>query len=777
MAFVDLPPGARLNVERGSTVVCVPLYSGNDHFVRCLQSLLAHTPVSVPVLVADDCTPEPASRAFVQGLERSGVLRHEVIWSRGQRNIGFVENVNHAFAVAAPADVVIVNSDVVVAEGWLEGLRAAALSDSTIATATALTNHGTIVSVPHRNNPQPRLPMDLTLQDAAQRVRRQSPRLRPRLPVAIGHCLYVRRAALDLVGDFDLAFAPGYGEEVDFSQRCLAAGLQHVVADDVFVAHHGGGSFEALGGRSQTQIDHERIIDTRYPYYASIVADTAKDDYTAFARSLSTASRALRGLRVTIDGRALGPSLTGTQVHTLELVAALARTGEARVRVLLPYDVGDYVGPALGGLDHVELLAPGAVDSAEADDVAHRPWQVGDESDLVSLARLGERLLLTQQDFIAYRNPSYFGSAEAWLRYRSLATEAMALGAVVLFFSEHARMEALAEDLVPEHRARVVLIGTDHQVSVQKPAPQPPPRELGDRPFLLCLGTDFRHKNRVFALRVLEALRERHGWEGRLVLAGPRVADGSSSADEAAWLAARPELADAVVNLAAVSEPEKAWLLTRCAAVLYPTTYEGFGLVPFEAADHGRPCLFAHQASLVELFDSASALLVPWDAAASADAVIGVLTDPAQAQMLVDGVRHAAERLTWDRTAQGLLAAYREALALPARSVARVAGADLATDARYWTLRHQIGPTGLSLVGPDSDTGALLPVEAQRTLAALARRDATRGPLLAMLRLLGRLGGGGGNGKTDPGDDDVTLRELEDSEERGALPPVTGGGF
>jgi glycosyltransferase involved in cell wall biosynthesis len=774
MAFVDLPQGARLDVERGDVVVCVPLYSGHDHFVRCVRSLLAHTPVGVPLLVADDCTPEPASRDFMEELERSGALRHEVVWLRGEQNVGFVENVNRAFAAAAPADVVIVNSDVVVAEGWLEGLRDAAWSDSTIATATALTNHGTIVSVPHRNNPQPRLPMDLTIEDAARRVNHQSPRLRPRLPVAIGHCLYVRRAALDLVGDFDLAFAPGYGEEVDFSQRCLAAGLQHVVADDIFVTHHGGGSFAALGGRTQSQIDHERIIDTRYPYYAAVVTATAKDGQSALARSLSTASRALRGLRVTIDGRALGPALTGTQVHTLELVAALARTGEARVRVLIPADVGKYVGPALGALPGVEFLAAGETDAAEPDDIIHRPWQVSDAADLVSLGRLGERLVITQQDFIAYRNPTYFGSAEAWLHYRELAAEAMALGAMVLFFSEHARMDALAEDLVPTHRARVVLLGTDHKVSVQKPQPEPPPRELGDRPFLLCLGTDFRHKNRVFALRVLEALRDRHGWAGRLVLAGPRVAEGSSSADEAAFLAARPQLVEAVVDLAAVSDAEKAWLLTRCAAVLYPTTYEGFGLVPFEAADHGRPCLFAHQASLVELFDPALALLVPWDPAASADAIIEVLTDPAQAQVVVDGVRRAAQGLTWDRTAEGLLAAYREALAMPARSVVRTAGAGLATDARYWTLRHQIGPTGLSLVGPDGESGPLLPVDVQRTLAALARRGATRGPLLRTLRLLRRLGGGGGEQRDADG---VTLRALEGAEERPALPPVTEGRF
>jgi len=259
-----------------------------------VRSLLAHTPGDVPLLIADDCTPDPASRELVDELERAGALRHTVSWLRRETNGGFVDNVNGAFAASAPADVVIVNSDVIVAAGWLEGMREAATSDSNIATATALTNHGTIVSVPERNRPVPAFPPGVTLDAAAERVRSGSPKLRPRIPVAIGHCLYIRRTALDLVGAFDLAFAPGYGEEVDFSQRCLAMGLQHVVADDVLVYHRGNASFDALAGRSELQQAHEDIVNARYPYYAAAVQDAALDPASPLARAIGNAARAVR---------------------------------------------------------------------------------------------------------------------------------------------------------------------------------------------------------------------------------------------------------------------------------------------------------------------------------------------------------------------------------------------------------------------------------------------------------------------------------------------------
>ncbi len=61
----------------------------------------------------------------------------------------------------------------------------------------------------------------------------------------------------------------------------------------------------------------------------------------------------------------------------------------------------------------------------------------------------------------------------------------------------------------------------------------------------------------------------------------------------------------------------------------------------------------------------------------------------------------------------------------------------LVVDARYWGLRTEIGGTGLALVEPRR---ALLPPDAQRGLAALARRRVTRWAIVGPLRVIGRLG-------------------------------------
>ena len=96
-------------------------------------------------------------------------------------------------------------------------------------------------------------------------------------------------------------------------------------------------------------------------------------------------------------------------------------------------------------------------------------------------------------------------------------------------------------------------------------------------------------------------LRRAHGFEGRLVFAGPHAAQGTSAEEERAWLAANPDVARHVVDVGQADEPAKAWLYENTALVLYPTVYEGFGFIPYEAAEAGSPALWAAQSSMADL--------------------------------------------------------------------------------------------------------------------------------------------------------------------------------
>jgi GT2 family glycosyltransferase/glycosyltransferase involved in cell wall biosynthesis len=723
-ALERVQPGETLGLQRGTVAVCIPLYGAHELFVQCLHSALGHTPKDAPILVADDSSLDPASERFLDELSADGFIQHRLVYLRQPRNVGFVVNVNTAFDVLAPADVVILNSDVIVGPEWLARMRDAAYSDTNIATASALTNHGTILSVPERNHPMPSLPAGIEVETVARAVAKTSRRLRPRIPTAIGHCAYIRRDAIELVGNFDEAFSPGYGEEVDFSQRCVARGLSNVAADDVFVFHRGAGSFSSTEFREE----HETIIQSRYPFYGHMVTAAARERTGSLPRALASARAVIKPLSVTIDARFLGRTITGTQVQALELIHALWKTQKADLRIVVPSALDDWNRSVLNALTGVECVEETKFlkrgKELPRTDVVHRPSQVFNWSDLSLIPRLGERFVITHLDLIAYRNPTYSDTYAEWHDYQRLTRLTLALADCVVFMSEHPARDAMTEELVDERRARVVRLGVDHQLSTSS-AVRRPQRLPGsaDSNFILCIGTNFRHKNRVFALRLLEALQRRHGWGGWLVFAGPHAAAGTSAGDEAAFLSARPDVAARVEDLQAVADDEKLWLFREAKGVVFPSTYEGFGLVPFEAAEQGTPCFHAHQTSLRDILPEESTTLVPWDAAGSADAIVPALRDEESARALVELVLHAGRELTWSRAANAMLDVYAGVIQAPNREVARLADVSV--------------PVSLhALTSAQSEDFSDLSPGAYRAVKALATHDKTRGPFLGLVRAL-----------------------------------------
>jgi glycosyltransferase involved in cell wall biosynthesis len=438
------------------------------------------------------------------------------------------------------------------------------------------------------------------------------------------------------------------------------------------------------------------------------------------SRARAAVRRALRGLSATIDAGILYGPTTGTHVHVLELIAALARTEQIRLTVMLPDQPSEPALNRLQALPRTRLVTYREATRADPSDVVHRPFQLSNAGDLSFLESLGERLLVTQQDLIAYHDPAYFPSTAAWQEHRDLTRLALRTADGVLFFSAHARDDALGEELVDRTRASVVHLGVDHPQTTTAPAPPAGAERLAERTVLLCLGTNYLHKNRVFALRVLHAL-SRQGVDVMLVFAGPTVAHGSSRAQEERFLERHSHLAPAVLDLGPVTEAEKAWLFERSDLVLYPSVLEGFGLVPFEAAAHRVPCLWAPGSALSELLPDEAAGIVPWDAMPSAERARALIQDPQARERNLNAIDTAARSLSWGATAERLIEVYRAAAEAPVKPRTD-AGLALTEDAAR-------------LVGP----GGELPADVHRPLLALATHPMLARPAYAVLKLGYRL--------------------------------------
>jgi glycosyltransferase involved in cell wall biosynthesis len=658
---------------------------------------------------------------------------------------------NRALEELAPADVLIVSEACVVTAGWLERMREAAQGDSNTATASALTDTGGALALDLA-------PPAADLAELSERVAAHSLRARPRLQGAVGPCVYVRREALELVGGLDSALELRSALEMDFAERCLLSGLAHVAADDVVVQR-------LAPARAGGEEELPAALAERYP---SLGGHRALGDSGVLALALEAARGARRRIDVTLDARALDGAVTGTQVHILELIHALAHTEQLWLRLLVRMERIDHETlELLRGLPATELLAAEELEAGTPrSTVFHRPQQTFSPGDIALALALGERFVLSQLDLIAYRNPGYFSDEGSWHDYRRASRHGLSAAERVVVSSDHTRRELISDALAEDARIRVVAPGLDHRAAAQplrpaaldssrgraagQRAPDPASQNSVHDGFLLCLGTDFRHKNRLFALRLLAALREAHGWQGSLVLAGTHIATGSSLDLERAFLEEHEELDGAVLELGAVNEPEKAWLLAHAGAVVYPSVYEGFGLVPFESALAGVPCVFAPMASLAEVTPAGTAAILPWDVGASAAAVHALLTDPIARARQVDALAAAARELTWTKAAGAMVEIYRQAALAPVRDAATLSRDTVAREDRlsvehrieaaqlvrerehaqrmYDELNAEVG-FGLSLIGP---RGAL-PEGLQRALLALSARPALSRPLFGAL--------------------------------------------
>jgi glycosyltransferase involved in cell wall biosynthesis len=602
--------------------------------------------------------------------------------------------------------------------GALERVQAAAHADDTVGAACALVVGGPPMFPGFDGDP---------VLDAAVPPRLSDGAVHPRVFALRGPCVVLRASTLGLLGPLPGEVATPDALLAELSARILATGLSCVLADDVTVA---GPLTEAIGDAAPTWFGAARALDDGL-------------ELGPIRRALVSARASGRCLSVTIDGRGLGSSASGTQTYVSGLITALARSGRAEVRVAagsrVPPELLDRFRTAGAHIDRLgehDAQAPGR----RRTDIVHRPQQVFVPEDLRLLRALGERIVISHLDLIAFRNPTYHPAQEDWIRYRATTRLALSAADAVVFFSEHARADALAEDLVEQERTALAGVGVDDAgteadgVGTRRPASVPT-----DVPLLVMIGADYRHKNRVFALRLLDELVCAHQWPGTLVLAGGHVEHGSSAPEEAELLTARPELAARTVDLGSVGEAEKRWLLEHATALLAPSVYEGFGLIPLEAARAGLPCLYAPVTSMVEVVGSELAALIPWDAAASAAQVLPLLTSGAERKRHVEALRGALANWRWESVVERLLEAYTLALAGPYRTSAPRAWSELEREELIVALYEarldfeRRVAHGLPLI----DRGGLLSREQQRGLMRSAARPWLRAAVLGPVGLLG----------------------------------------
>ena len=188
----------------------IPLYNQLEYTRQCLESIRRHTTVPYELILVDNASSD-GTREYLR-TQQATVIANET-------NLGCAKAWNQGVRASQGDLVGILNNDILVTDGWLEGLIA----------FMEKTNHG-IVSPAAREGP---LDYDLDryaveFVEACREAARQE---------LYGACMVIKREVFNRIGLFDEAFSYGGCEDIDFFWRARAAGFSAGATGSVLIHH------------------------------------------------------------------------------------------------------------------------------------------------------------------------------------------------------------------------------------------------------------------------------------------------------------------------------------------------------------------------------------------------------------------------------------------------------------------------------------------------------------------------------------------------------------
>ena len=258
-----------------SVTVIVPVYGDWPSLLQCISSLQQHLDTTRhKVLLVNDHGPEAD---YIGTMIKQAIAGHSAFsYHENQHNLGFLQNCNHAVfdLDSSDNDILLLNSDTRVTEGFLEEMLAVLYENPQNATVSPRSNSATICTLPFQVAFTVTRDIEAEIAYSQETFATVSDKLSRSTvaPVSPGFCLLIRRQVIAEHGLFDEVYGKGYGEENDFCLRLREHGYRSTIANRAFVAHYRSRSF-TRETRDQLVAKNEKILDARYPVYRDMVAD------------------------------------------------------------------------------------------------------------------------------------------------------------------------------------------------------------------------------------------------------------------------------------------------------------------------------------------------------------------------------------------------------------------------------------------------------------------------------------------------------------------------
>jgi glycosyltransferase involved in cell wall biosynthesis len=340
--------------------IVIPAFNQLDYCKQCIETVLAYTHTPYQLILVDNGSTDGVSEYF------DGVPGARVIHS--ERNFGFAGGVNIGLRIAE-GHVLLLNSDTLVPEGWLEPLERALLSADDIGMVGPMSNYV--------SGPQQIAGLLFESQDeinafARDLAARNKGQLQDTTRL-VGFCMLIRDKALREVGLFDERFGIGGYEDDDYGLRVMRAGYRLCIAEDAFVFHYGNRTFLGMGIVSEKfyglLATNEKQFREKWTQQETPEARAESTSLNAQARTAACSGDLGTALRLLARAIKISPSQAANHNDLGAVLWGLGRRDKAfdcfvqAVRMNADYtearDNLREAGEALGRMAEVEALLQG----------------------------------------------------------------------------------------------------------------------------------------------------------------------------------------------------------------------------------------------------------------------------------------------------------------------------------------------------------------------------------------------------------------------------------
>ncbi len=239
---------------------------------QCINSIQNHTGSLHEIIFVDNASSD-GTVEYLRNLTKEH-SNYKLI--ENHENRGFAAGNNQGVAIASGEFVLLLNNDVLVSDGWLEGLVESLERDEKIGMVGPITNaisgRQMVRAVPYTD--------ENGFLKFSQRVRKTYiGRLTPRNRIA-GFAVLMRKALYDEVGGLDESFGTGNYEDDDLCLKVRRKGYAIMVDESVFLHHYGSVTF------LENKIDYRDSLSVNEARFRGKWPDVNYEDLLELQKSL-----------------------------------------------------------------------------------------------------------------------------------------------------------------------------------------------------------------------------------------------------------------------------------------------------------------------------------------------------------------------------------------------------------------------------------------------------------------------------------------------------------